>query len=94
MQNDVLGASRRAISQALIDGDLDPATLLRLVNYGVKAPREKILAGLAGRVTERHRFLLRLHLRQIDVLDEAVADIDREVNRELGPFREAVRLCR
>jgi transposase len=91
---DVPGASGRAILQALIDGERDPATRLKPVNRGVKAPREKILAALAGRVTDRHRFLLRLHLRQIDALDEAVADIDREVGREPGPFREAVRLLR
>src|SRR5215471_12172724 len=33
----------------------------------------------AGRVTKNHRFLLRLHLRQIDAIDAAIAEIDREV---------------
>jgi len=92
--SDVVGASGRAILQALIDGERDPEALLALVNPRVKAPPEKILAALTGRITDRHRFLLRLHLRQIDALDEAIADIDREVNRELDPFRDAVRLLR
>jgi transposase len=91
---DVVGVSGRAILQALIDGERDPEALLALVQRGVKAPPEKIVAALTGRVTDRHRFLLRLHLRQIEALDEAIADIDREVNRELDPFRDAVRLLR
>ena len=86
--------SGRAIPQAPINGERDPEALLALVQRGVKAPPEKILAALTGRVTDRHRFLLRLHLRQIEALDEATADIGREVNRELDPFRDAVRLLR
>ncbi len=91
---DVLGVSGRAVLQALIDGEHDPEALLALVHRRVKAPPEKLLAALTGRVTDRHRFLLRLHMRQIDALDEAVAEIDREVDRELAPFRDAVRLLR
>jgi transposase len=64
------------------------------VHRGVKAPREKIRAALQGRVTDRHRFLLRLHLRQIDALDAAALEIDAEVERDLAPFRQAVRLLR
>jgi transposase len=61
------------------------------VQRGVKAPPERLRAALQGRVTERHRFLLRLHLRHIDALDTAIAEIDAEVNRDLDPFQQAVR---
>lgn len=91
---DILGVSGRAILQALIDGERDPDNLLGLVRRGVKASPERLRAALTGRVTERHRFLLRLHLRQIEGLDLAIAEIDREVDRDLGPFREAVQLLR
>ena len=64
------------------------------MHRGVKAPREKIRAALQGRVTGRHRFLLRLHLRQIDALDTAALEIDAEVERDLAPFRQAVHLLR
>jgi transposase len=86
--------SGRAILQALIDGEDDPDKLLTLVQRGVKAPPERLRAALQGRVSERHRFLLRLHLRQVDALDAAVAEIDAEVNRDLDPFRQAVRQLR
>lgn len=91
---DIMGLSGRAVLAALIEGESDPDVLLGPVDRRVKAPREKVLAALRGRVTDRHRFLLRLHLCQIDALHDAVAAIDQEVDRELAPFRQAVRLLR
>ena len=41
-------------------------------------------------MTTHHRFLLRLHLRQIDAIDEAVTAIEQEVNAHLEPFRTAI----
>jgi len=91
---DIMGKSGRAIIEALIAGNTEPEHLLCLVQRGVKAAPEKIVAALTGRVTDRHRFLLRLHLRQIDALDDALSEIDAEVERGLDPFRQAVRLLR
>ncbi|MBV9775470.1 MAG: IS110 family transposase [Acetobacteraceae bacterium] len=90
----IMGKSGRAILEALIAGERDPDKLLALVQRGVKAPPERLRAALQGRVTARHRFLLRLHLRQVEALDAAIAEIDAEVERGLDPFREAVRLLR
>jgi transposase len=87
----IMGASGRDILEALIGGETDPERLLTLLRRGVKAPAERVKAALQGRITERHRFLPRLHPRQIDALDAAITDIDKEVNRELDPFRQAVR---
>jgi transposase len=90
----IMGVSGRAILKALIDGEQNPDKLVALVRPGVKAPPEMLRAALQGRVTERHRFLLRLHLRQIDGLEAAIAEIDAEVDRELAPFRQAVQQLR
>jgi len=90
----IMGVSGRAILLALIGGERDPDELITLVQRGVKAPPEKLRAALQGRITERHRFLLRLHLSQFDALDTAITEIDAEVDRDLDPFRQAVRLLR
>lgn len=92
--SDIMGLSGRAVLRALIDGQTDPDQLLALIDRRVKAPPERLRAALQGRITERHRFLLRLHLRQVEALDAAIAEIDAEVNRDLDPFRQAVRLLR
>ena len=55
----------------------------------MKASAEELREALRGRVTKRHRFLLRLHLNQIDALNAATASIDAQVEANLGPFRTA-----
>ena len=46
---------------------------------------------MRGRVKRHHRFLLDLHLQQIDALDAGIAAIDREVDAGLASFRDAVK---
>ena len=47
---------------------------------------------MRGHVTRHHRFLLRLHLQQIDALDAAIEQIDQEVDADVEPFRAAIAL--
>ena len=42
-----------------------------------------------GRVTAHHRFLLELHLGQIDALRAAVQKLEQQADEVLRPFREA-----
>jgi hypothetical protein len=37
-------------------------------------------AALRGRVTPHHRFLSQLYFEQVDAIDAAIAEIDREVD--------------
>jgi len=89
---DVMGMSGRAMIEALIAGESDPVKLAKLANYRLKTSQQKLREALRGRVTKHHRFLLRLHLNQIDALDAAVATIDRQVEAGIAPFRAAVEL--
>jgi transposase len=89
---DVMGKSGRAMIEALIAGETNPAKLASLADRRVKASAEKLREALRGRVTKHHRFLLRLHLNQIDALEAAMATIDAQVETKLEPFRTAVEL--
>jgi transposase len=90
--SNIMGTSGRAILEALIAGESDPGTLAALAHRRVKAPAERLRDALQGYVTPQHRFLLRLHLRQIDGLEAAITEIDQEVEAGLAPFRAAVGL--
>ena len=87
---DLMGKSGRAMIEALIAGETNPAKLASLASRRVKASPEDLREALRGRVTKHHRFLLRLHLNQIDALDAAMATLDAQVEADLGPFRTAV----
>jgi transposase len=88
--SDLMGVSGRKIIEALIAGQRDPAKLARLADPRVQASQETLRQALRGRVTRQHRFLLRLHLDQIDALNAAIAKIDRGVEAATAPFRTAV----
>jgi len=87
---DIIGLSGRKMIEALIAGETDPAKLAQLADRRVKASQETLRQALRGRVTKSHRFLLRLHLGHIDALDAAIAELDREVEASIAPFRTAV----
>ena len=90
--SDLMGTSGRAMIEALIAGETNPAKLATLAHRRLKASPEQLREALRGRVTKHHRFLLRLHLNQIDALDAATATLDAQVEANLGPFRTAVEL--
>jgi len=92
--SDILGVSGRAMVEALIAGESDPVKLAELAHRRIRATPEKLRAALHGRVTPHHRFLLRLHLRQIDALGALIGDIDEEVDNRLASFRSAIELVR
>jgi transposase len=87
---DILGASGRAILQALVAGEHDPERLAALANERVKASRADLIAALHGRATAHHRFLLKLHLAQIEALEAAVRDVEARLGEALAPFRAAI----
>lgn len=86
---DVMGKSGRAMIEAMISGQTDPAELASLANCRVKAPPETLMEALRGRVTDHHRFLLQLHLTRIDAIDAAIVAIDDQVQEHMEPFRSA-----
>jgi transposase len=90
--SDVLGKSGRAMLEAMVAGETDPVRLAALARPGVKASPAQLQEALHGRITRHHRFLLQLHLGQIDGLDAAITTIDQEVEANLAPFRTAVEL--
>jgi transposase len=87
--SDIMGASGRAILEAIVRGESDPERLVGLVDRRVRAGRDLIVEALRGCPSGHHRFLLKLHLAQVDALDTAIAEVDWEVGESLRPFHVA-----
>jgi transposase len=90
--SDVLGKSGRAILDAIVRGESDPAVLANLADTRLKVSREDLIEALRGHVKPHHRFLLKLHLDQIDALDKAVREVEARLGDALSPFRDLVGL--
>jgi transposase len=88
----ILGLSGRRILDALIEGKSTPEAMATLAHRRIHATSGELEASLRGRVTKHHRFLLKLHLDQIDAFDATIARIDEEVNANVEPFRVAMKM--
>jgi transposase len=83
---DMLGMTGRAILKALVEGQSDPEHLADLARGRLKAKREQLVEALHGRVTDHHRFLLKLHLEQIDALTKAIDSLEERMTEVLAPM--------
>jgi transposase len=89
--SDVLGLASRRILEAITEGEVDPQRLGELRGK-LKAPHDKLVAALQGRVTDHHRFLLKMHLEQVASVERAIADVEGRIERQLEPFRKNIEL--
>jgi transposase len=55
--SDILGVSGRAMIEAMIAGQTDPAVLARMANQRIRATPDELREALRGRLTAHHRFL-------------------------------------
>jgi len=90
--SDILGASGRRIIAAMIAGVTDPLRLAELADRRIKASPKALSDALHGRLTDHHRFMLKLYLGQHDPLSEAIASIDRQVHGLITRMDEEVKL--
>lgn len=86
----ILGVSGRRIVKALIAGETDPERLAALADPHLKASRAELVETLQGELTLQQRRLLKMHLKLIENLETAVAQIDRDIAKAVSPFRELV----
>src|SRR5271166_3645367 len=86
--SDVMGLSGRKMIEALIAGVRSPRKLADLADRRIKATPKELYDALHGRVTDHHRFRLRLHLAQYDALAEAMTALDKEIDAAIGRIDE------
>ena len=89
--SDVLGASGRDMLEALCAGETDPAKLADLARRRLREKIPQLRQALAGRVTDHHRFLLRMHLDHLTHLEGLIGRLGARVEEVLAPFAEAAR---
>ena len=82
--SDIVGASGRRMIQAMIDGVRQPNKLAELAGKQIKATPKELYDALHGRLTDHHRFLLALHLKQWDSIDEMIRKLDVEIDQRIG----------
>ncbi len=77
--SDILGASGRQMLQRIIDGTYDPASVADLAKKRLREKIPQLTAALEGRVTEHHRFMLKMLYGQLLYLENLIAQVDQRV---------------
>jgi transposase len=85
--SDVVGKSGRAMLEAVIGGQTDGAVLANLALGRMRSKKAALGPALTGRVTDHHRFLLRLHLDQLDQLDGLIGRLDDRIGAVIAADR-------
>ena len=91
---DALGASGRAMLEAIIQGEQDSQHLAEMSRGLLRNKIPELQEALQGRVTAHHRFMLRELLDHLYFVQSKMQRIEQEVAERLGPFQsEVARLC-
>jgi transposase len=84
--SDVVGASGRAMLEAIIGGETDPVKLAELAKGTLRNKIPRLQLALEGRVTDHHRFLLRQWLDTLDFVDRKIAKLEEQIREKARPF--------
>ncbi|MGH8988927.1 MAG: IS110 family transposase [Acidimicrobiales bacterium] len=85
--SDISGVSGRAMLDALIAGERDPAVLADLAKRRLRSKIPELTEALTGRFGEHHGFLARVHLDLIDGHTRALAELTARIEVVIEPFR-------
>ena len=92
--SDLTGVSSTRMLTALADGIRDPVALADLADRRMQPKAAELRRALTGRFTDTHAHLTRMHLRSIEQINAAIADLDGRIEVMIEPFRDfRDRLC-
>jgi transposase len=90
---DIIGASGRAMLEALVAGTHDPALLAALAKGRLRTKLPALREALAGRFrTDHHGLLVAQVLAHVDDLDQTIAVLSARIEQVIAPYAEQVAL--
>jgi transposase len=90
--SNALGVSGRHMLEAVIKGQDSPEQLAQLARGKLKNKIPQLVQALEGRVRPHHRFLLAEFLEQWDWFENRIVRLEEEIDRQILPFEQALRL--
>jgi transposase len=85
--SNIVGVSGRAMLEALIAGEREPAVLADLAKRQMRSKIPALTEALRGRFSEHHAFMARLYLDRIDAHAADIARLDARIEEAIAPFR-------
>jgi transposase len=89
----IYGVSSLALIRSLLEKDkLSREEISQLAKGKLKKKVDQLEKALNGKLTDHHRFLLGMHLENIDYLAKQIKKIDEEIQRKMVPFQKESKL--
>jgi transposase len=88
--SDVVGASGRAMLEAIVKGETDPAILAELAKGTLRNKIPQLKLALEGDITDHHRFMLRQWLDMLDFVNRKIALLEQQILEKSRPFEAMV----
>ena len=88
--SDIFGKSGRAMLEALIAGQRNPADLAELARGSMRGKKGVLREALTGQFRDHHGWLLRMMLERIDALTAQVEALTGRIEQVLAPFAHQV----
>ena len=90
--SDVHGASGSKIVNDIINGKADIDELMKHIHGKVKANREDIRKALEGRLTNHHRFMLKIIKKSIEEKEEIIKELEEQIDVATAQYTVEVNL--
>lgn len=92
--SDLLGASGRAMLQAIVNGQCDPGWLADYARGSLRGKRQQLELVLHGQIQDHHRYLLGELLADLEFVESKIVRLDQELLLRMEPYQELIqRLC-
>lgn len=89
--SELFGVSGRKMLEALVEGTKDPGWMADYAKGRLRKKRRELQLALEGTFTGDQRWLLDKEMKQMEWLETQIAVLEKEIERRVGPFEEAVR---
>jgi len=83
---DVFGVSGRLMLRALIEGKASPREVAELAKRKLRSKIPELELALEGRLEEHHRFLLKLQLDRLELVEKDLEVLEQRIQQKLEPY--------
>jgi transposase len=85
---DINGVSSQEMIYHLIKDDMSPQEMAELAKGRLRKKRTELEKALEGRFREHHRIILRIAIQMVASYDQAIDELDCEIDQRMKPYRE------
>ena len=88
--SDILGVSGREMIEALIQGEQDTEKMAQMARRQLRGKIPQLRLALDGTVSDHHRFLLKMYLKQYDEIESWIGQFTERIEEACVPFAAAI----